>query len=90
MYVLLKRCQVLGDFGSGAVMGVPAHDTRDGVLAEVQRLPVVNVIAKTIGSSSGDSDADGDGTMVNSRQFDGLKPADARKAILEELKVCVR
>ncbi len=81
---------MLGDFGSGAVMGVPAHDSRDGVLAEVQRLPVVNVIAKTISSSSGDSDADCDGTMVNSRQFDGLKPADARKAILEELKVCVR
>jgi leucyl-tRNA synthetase len=69
-------------------MGVPAHDTRDGVLAEVQGLPVVNVISKTVEHSSGGSDADADGVMVNSGEFDGLRPLDAKIAIGKELKVC--
>ncbi len=86
-WFFLTCVQVLGDFGSGAVMGVPAHDTRDGVLAEVQRLPVVSVIAKTAGNGGVDNDSDGEGVMVNSGEFDGLRPSDAKKAIGEELKV---
>ena len=39
-------------------------------------------------SSSGGSDADADGVMVNSGEFDGLRPLDAKIAIGKELKVC--
>ena len=68
-------------------MGVPAHDTRDGVLAEVHRLPVVSVIAKTAGDSEVENDGGGEVMMVNSGEFDGMRPTDAKKAIGEELKV---
>ncbi len=73
-------------------MGVPAHDTRDGVLAESRGLPVVNVIAKTVanGSRVSDADADDESVMVNSGSFDGLRAKDARKAIGDELKVVAR
>jgi leucyl-tRNA synthetase len=70
-------------------MGVPAHDARDGVLAESRGLPVVNVITKATASGSGtsDGDADVDSVMVNSGTFDGLRTKDARKAIGDALKV---
>ncbi len=74
-------------------MGVPAHDTRDGVLAASRGLPVVNVIDKTVenGSRVADADAaDVAGVMVNSGSFDGLRAKDARKAIGDELKVLAR
>lgn len=70
-------------------MGVPAHDARDGVLAESRGLPVVNVITKAAvnGSGNSDGDADVDSVLINSGPFDGLRIKDARKAIGDELKV---
>src|SRR5205823_12216648 len=50
---------VLMEYGTGAIMAVPAHDERDLAMAETYSLPVVPVI-------------DDDGVMVNSAQFDGL------------------
>jgi leucyl-tRNA synthetase len=74
---------VLMEYGTGAIMAVPGHDERDFEFAEAMDLPIVRVVA-----GEGD-DAEtplseayaGDGTMVNSGQFDGIDVADAKPAI---------
>ena len=70
---------VLYSYGTGAVMGVPAHDERDFAFAEKYGLPVKKVIenpnAKTMLPYCED------GIMVNSRQFDGLRGENARDAV---------
>ncbi len=81
---MLRIVKVLGDFGSGAVMGVPAHDTRDAALAEVHGLPVLEVI-KNVDNGS---EADGNEVLINSGVFDGMRTEDAKKHIVKELKVC--
>jgi leucyl-tRNA synthetase len=45
---------VLGGYGTGAIMAVPAHDERDHVFAEKFNLPIVNVIAPVYGESKED------------------------------------
>ncbi|MBQ8725640.1 MAG: leucine--tRNA ligase [Clostridia bacterium] len=74
---------VLYSYGTGAVMGVPAHDARDFVFAQKYDLPV-NVVIR---NPSGDETLPycEDGTLVNSLDFDGLTSEDARKAILNKL-----
>jgi leucyl-tRNA synthetase len=64
---------VLMDYGTGAIMAVPAHDERDLEFAETFDLPVVPVI-------------DEDGRLVNSREFDGLPFEEAKKAIVAKLR----
>ena len=64
---------VLMDYGTGAIMAVPAHDERDLQFAETFDLPVVTVI-------------DEDGRLVNSQEFDGLPFEEAKKAIVEKLR----
>ena len=59
---------VLMEYGTGAIMAVPAHDERDAEFARVYELPIVTVI-------------DEDGKLVNSQQFDGLPWRDAVGAI---------
>ncbi len=53
---------VLMDYGTGAIMAVPAHDERDREFAEAFGLPVVEVISE-------------EGMLVNSGEFDGLPAA---------------
>jgi leucyl-tRNA synthetase len=60
---------VLMDYGTGALMAVPAHDERDRAFAERFGLPVVPVIAE-------------DGTLVDSGEFTGLPSDDAKAAIV--------
>ncbi|MCG2685786.1 leucine--tRNA ligase, partial [Candidatus Parcubacteria bacterium] len=59
---------VLG-YGTGAVMGVPAHDQRDWEFAKERDLPIVPVIS---GGNVGRGAWDGAGKLINSSQFDGL------------------
>lgn len=66
---------VLMSYASGAIMAVPAHDSRDGEFAEKYGLPVKEVI----------SENDGKETMVNSEFLNGLTPKAAKKFILEWL-----
>ncbi len=64
---------VLMDYGTGAIMAVPAHDERDREFAETFDLPIVPVI-------------DDDGSLINSGQFDGTPFEDAKRAIVESLR----
>ena len=78
---------VLVDYGSGAVMSVPAHDQRDYEFAQKYNLPIKQVIAP-----ANDEPCDLDkeaftekGVLINSAQFDGKNSADAFDAIAEFL-----
>ena len=66
---------VLMSYASGAIMAVPAHDSRDGEFAEKYGLPVKEVISENAGKE----------TMVNSEFLNGLTPKAAKKSILEWL-----
>jgi leucyl-tRNA synthetase len=80
---------ILMDYGTGAIMSVPAHDERDYEFAKKYKLPVRVVVLP----SGGDSDetvmdpplpfvAD-DGLVVNSGQFSGLTSSEALKAMAD-------
>ena len=76
---------VLGGYGTGAVMAVPAHDERDNEFAEKFELPIVQVVEKP----SKDSDAGlytGEGVLVNSGQYNGTRSEDAREQIVSWLE----
>jgi len=68
---------VLMEYGTGAVMAVPAHDQRDFEFATQNKLPVKTVIK---GGNSEQAYVD-EGTMVNSAQFDGLPSSEGSKKI---------
>ncbi len=71
---------VLGEYGTGAVMGVPGHDQRDFEFARKYHLPVTIVVQPGSGHLTGESIAeayDGPGTIVNSGEFNGLDAAEA-------------
>ena len=76
---------VLADYGTGAIMAVPAHDQRDLDFARQFGLPVrVVVEAGEDPSETGVATAD-DGPHVNSGPLDGLDKADAIAAIIDIL-----
>ncbi len=72
---------VLAGYGTGAVMAVPAHDSRDFLFAKKYNLPIKIVIQPTDGTKfdlASTKDAYVDyGVMVNSGEFDGLTGGDA-------------
>ena len=72
---------VLSGYGSGAIMAVPAHDQRDYDFAKQFNLPIQLVIEKPLDSSDQELCYSGEGTMVNSGQFNGLNSADAREQV---------
>ena len=73
---------VLMSYGSGAVMAVPAHDTRDFVMAKKYGFDIKTVIAPNVYSGEELEEAYVDpGTMVNSGQFDGLPSPQGKEAI---------
>ncbi len=74
---------VLYSYGTGAVMGVPAHDERDYVFAKKYGLPINVVIRDPSGKT--DLPFCDDGTLINSLEFDGMPSEEARKAILNRL-----
>jgi leucyl-tRNA synthetase len=78
---------VLQTYGTGAVMGVPAHDQRDFEFAQTVGLPITVVIAPPNWDGSAFAEAyPGDGTMVSSGQFDGLPSAAAIDAIADQVE----
>jgi leucyl-tRNA synthetase len=81
---------VLAEYGTGAVMGVPAHDERDFDFAKKHGLPILRVIVPGEGTGElveGDLTEAycDDGVLINSGQFDGVESADARRAIAQQL-----
>ena len=74
---------VLYSYGTGAVMGVPAHDERDFVFASKYNLPVTRVIHSTKGEDK--LPYCEDGVMINSLNFDGLTSSEGRTAVLRLL-----
>ncbi len=76
---------VLISYGTGAIMAVPAHDTRDWEFAKKFDLPIIEVVK---GGEDVQKEAFTDcatGIMVNSEILDGLSVEDAKKKIIEVL-----
>ena len=73
---------VLGGYGEGAVMAVPAHDERDFEFAKKFDLDIVKVVEKPEDMADDDSCYHGEGVMVNSGEFNGQKSEDVREQIL--------
>ena len=78
---------VLADYGTGAIMAVPAHDQRDLDFARAMKLPVTVVV------ETGEEDPNstgvatvGDGVLVNSGALNGMNKADAIAAINSQLE----
>ena len=72
---------VLLDYGTGVVMGVPAHDYRDFEFAKKYNLPIKEVIK----NSSDELPNTNKGTLINSEKFNGILSDDASKKIIQEL-----
>ena len=79
---------VLGGYGEGAVMAVPAHDTRDNEFAHKFDLPIIKVIDPT--EDIDDDDVvdcyAGEGKLINSGDFNGIATAEAREQIVAWLE----
>jgi len=76
---------VLLEYGSGAVMGVPAHDERDFAFAKKYGLPIIPVIQPPEGNWNGEC-YPGDGVLINSGAFSGLSSEEGKKRIIAFLK----
>ena len=79
---------VLATYGTGAIMAVPAHDTRDWEFARKFGLPIIEVVKGNTPSNL-DEAAFTDvatGTLVNSGFLDGLSVTDAKKKMIEWLE----
>ena len=77
---------VLGGYGEGAVMAVPAHDERDFEFAKKFDLDIIKVIEKPEDMVDDDSCYHGEGVVVNSGEFNGQKSEDVREQILSWLE----
>ena len=75
---------VLVNYGTGAIMAVPGHDQRDFEFATKFDLPIRRVIAEPGANNMIDLIAayEGDGTLVNSSQYDGLLISDAKEKVV--------
>ena len=79
---------VLGGYGTGAIMAVPAHDERDYEFAKKFNLPIIDVIEKP--NDYRGNCYSGEGSLINSGTFNEMPTSDAREEIvawLEEQKV---
>jgi leucyl-tRNA synthetase len=80
---------VLMEYGTGAIMAVPAHDERDYAFAKRFELPIKTVVVP----AEGEPEEDGvfvphsdDDKLVDSAQFSGMSSVEAKKAIVEWLE----
>ncbi len=76
----------LATYGTGAVMGVAAHDTRDYAFAKKNGLSIKRVVKAAKAGESDELPYTEYGVMVNSGKFDGMSSADGKAAVLDELE----
>jgi leucyl-tRNA synthetase len=77
---------VLMEYGTGAIMAVPAHDERDYDFAKKYGLEIVEVIRPSADSPAApDALYTGKGFLVNSEAYDGMTSEDASQKIIEKL-----
>ncbi len=80
---------VLMEYGTGAIMSVPAHDQRDFEFADKYHLPIKVVIKNPAWQSVPEKieqSYEGEGIMVNSGMFDGIKNAKGIESVTEYLE----
>ncbi|MEA2715274.1 MAG: leucyl-tRNA synthetase [Candidatus Parcubacteria bacterium] len=79
---------VLPDYGTGAIMAVPAHDRRDFTFAKKFGLPIKMVVCPNYPDPAcpvGDEPFIGEGHLVGSGKFDGLRSSEAKRAITDSV-----
>ena len=76
---------ILMSYGTGAIMAVPGHDTRDWEFAKKFNLPIVEVVSGGNIEKEPYTDIE-HGTMVNSGMLNGLEVADAKIKIIKWLE----
>ncbi len=79
---------VLMEYGTGAVMAVPTHDQRDFEFARKYGLPLIVVVqpeGQGLDAETMAAAYEGEGILVNSGQFNGMKSPEARVAIADTL-----
>jgi len=77
---------VLADYGTGAIMAVPAHDQRDWDFATTYGLPIVPVVQSPEEFDDSAAAYAGDGPAINSGFLDGLRKTDAIAATVTWLE----
>ncbi len=75
---------VLNEYGTGAIMAVPAHDERDFEFARKFNLEIISVLKSTTDASL---PFEGDGTMINSDFLNGLEKKSAIQKMIQHLEV---
>ena len=76
---------VLATYGTGAIMAVPAHDTRDWDFAKAFDLPIIEVVEGGNVEEAAYTDV-ADGIMINSDFLNGMRVAEAKEAIAKWLE----
>ena len=77
---------VLASYGTGAIMCVPAHDSRDFEFAKTYNLPIRQVIASNAEEGTELKKAyEGDGPLINSGELNGLACAQAKTQVTQKL-----
>ncbi|NCD08729.1 MAG: leucine--tRNA ligase [Negativicutes bacterium] len=80
---------VLYDYGTGAVMGVPTHDSRDWMFADkygIEKIVVIQPKDQVLNLEEMTGAYDESGVMVNSGKFDGMGNEEAMGAIMDEIE----
>jgi leucyl-tRNA synthetase len=77
---------VLGGYGTGAVMAVPAHDVRDYEFATKFKLPIIEVVASQQPDQEESTLFSGEGLLINSGEFNGKASSDVREEIVAWLE----
>ncbi|MCA9155641.1 MAG: leucine--tRNA ligase, partial [Planctomycetales bacterium] len=77
---------VLISYGTGAIMAVPAHDTRDWEFAKQFDIPVIEVVARPDSEAADDEPCfTGNGTAINSGTYNGLSTPEFKQRIAADL-----
>lgn len=81
---------VLANFGTGAVVGVPAHDQRDFEFAQAMGIEIVRVVVGEDGDESAITDVsqlvEGAGTVINSDFLNGLRTHEAIEKVMDHME----